>query len=77
MATHDRIAGMGSYYKEAYWTFDNDGPILLDLGIIKDTVEKLLPPKMHVYRCIGFQIEKLSYDMGVEHEWDGYCCASH
>ncbi len=77
LAVHDPISGVGNYFNEAYWAFDKDGPTPLDLDIIKQTVDKLLPPNMHVYRGIGFQIEALSYDMGlVQDAPDGGCCAS-
>lgn len=65
LAVHDPISGNGNYFNEAYWTFDTNGPIPLDLGIIKQSITKILPPNAHVYRGIGFDIETLSYDMGL------------
>jgi hypothetical protein len=77
LAVHDPIPGVGNYFNEAYWTFDEDGPIPLNLDIIKQTVDKLLPPNMQVYRGVGFQIEALSYDMGLlQDSPEGGCCAS-
>jgi hypothetical protein len=75
LAAHDPVSGVGNLFFEAYWTFDKDGPIPLDLGIIKQIVDKLLPPEMHIYRGLGFQIESLEYDMGTIQEWDGNCCS--
>jgi hypothetical protein len=74
LAAHDPVAGVGHYFFEAYWTFDKDGPMPLDLGIIKQTVDKLLPPNVHIYRGLGFQIETLEYDMGTLQDSDGPCC---
>jgi hypothetical protein len=70
LAVHDPIAGVGNYFNEAYWTFDKDGPIPLNLSIVKETVDKLLPPHVQVYRGIGFGIETLSYDMGLIQDTD-------
>jgi hypothetical protein len=70
LAAHDPISGNGNYFYEAYWTFDKDGPIPLDLSIIKQTVTKILPANVHVYRGIGFDIETLSYDMGLLQDSD-------
>lgn len=70
LAEHDPISGVGNYFHEAYWTFDKDGPVPLDLSIIKQTVAKVLPANVHVYRGIGFDIETLSYDMGLLQDSD-------
>jgi hypothetical protein len=59
LAVHDPISGNGNYYNEAYWTFDTDGPIPLNLSIIQDTVEKILPKGARVYRGFGFEIADL------------------
>jgi hypothetical protein len=77
LAAHDPIPGNGNYFNEAYWTFDKDGPIPLDLSIIKETVDKVLPANMHVYRGVGFDIETLTYDMGLTQDpASGECCGS-
>ena len=77
LAVHDRVSGNGGYFNEAYWTFDKDGPIPLDLSVIKETVEKLLPANVHVDRGIGFEIETLSYDTGlIQDPANGECCGS-
>lgn len=71
LVTHDRITGIGNDYDEAYWTFDKDGPILLDFqspfakSKAFTIAEKLLPAGMHVRRGGGFDIQTLSYDMPV------------
>lgn len=70
LAVHDPVPGVGNYFLEAYWTFDADGPIPLDLSIIQKTVNKILPSNAHVYRGWGFDIETLSYDMGLIQDTD-------
>ena len=70
LAVHDPISGMGNYFNEAYWTFDTNGPIPLDLSIIKQSIARILPSNAHVYRGIGFDIGTLSYDMGLIQDTD-------
>src|SRR5262249_40987952 len=43
LATHDQINGSCGCYNEAYWSFDKDGPIFLDLSGIEPTARRLLP----------------------------------
>lgn len=70
LAVHDPVPGVGAYFLEGYWTFDEHGPIPLDLGIIRETVNKILPSNVRVYRGRGFNIETLSYDMGLMQDTD-------
>jgi len=42
LATDDYFTGNAALRDEAYWTFDKDGPILLDLSIIDKAVENLV-----------------------------------
>jgi hypothetical protein len=80
LVTRDRVPGTGNEYNEAYWTFDEKGPILLDSvgqfsnGAVHATAEKLLPSGMRVRKGGGFDIQTLSYEMGVWQEGDANCC---
>ena len=80
LVTRDRVPGTGNYYNEAYWTFDEKGPILLDFqgqfsnSAAYATAEKLLPSGMRLRKGGGFSIQALSYDMGVWQEDDANCC---
>lgn len=60
LATHDQVSGTGGYWLEAYWTFDKNGPIPLDLKIVSDTVDDLMDPADRRDRAYDFDIEGLS-----------------
>jgi hypothetical protein len=80
LVTRDRVPGTGNGYDEAYWTFDKDGPILLDFqgpfskGAAYAIAEKLLPSGMQLDKGGGFDIQTLTYDTGVWQKGDGGCC---
>jgi hypothetical protein len=63
-----------------YWTFDKDGPMPLDLGIIDDTVRTLLPPDRSLPATgrayEGFDVAALSYSAAVSQPVDAPCCAT-
>jgi hypothetical protein len=66
LATHDQVNGTCGCYNEAYWSFDKNGPILLDSRIIWDAVKKLvqlLPTGSHEpsNSWPGFDIQNLSF----------------
>jgi hypothetical protein len=76
LSTHDRVPGTGNFYNEAYWTFDNDGPIALDLDVIEEAVGTVVPDGMGVWKGGGFDVASLSYEAGVWKEGDANCCPS-
>ncbi|HEY4838081.1 MAG TPA: hypothetical protein VIH72_05715 [Candidatus Acidoferrales bacterium] len=76
LVTNDRISGTGNDYNEAYWTFDKEGPILLDMNLVDETVGSLLPDGMDVQKGGAFEIGTLTYDSAVWKEGDGGCCPS-
>lgn len=76
LATHDRLSGTGNFYNEAYWAFDKDGPIALDLSVIDETVGNLTPSGMDVRKGGGFEIRSLTYKASVYKEKDPNCCPS-
>jgi hypothetical protein len=61
LATHDQVHGTCGCYNEAYWSFDKDGPVLLDLRVVYDTAQKLLAPGASTRKGWGFDIQKLTY----------------
>src|SRR4029077_10479763 len=68
LVTRDRN---GREYNEAYWAFDADGPIPLDLSVINNTLKDLLPPGDEVRGDYGLNIAGLCYSSIV---WkDGEC----
>jgi len=76
LVTHDLVSGTGNFYVEEYWTFDNQGPIPLDQGIIDETLKKLLPKEKSVWKGGGFDIGKMCYAQSVWQDGDGNCCPS-
>jgi hypothetical protein len=60
LATDDPVSGTGGYWLEAYWTFDKNGPIPLDLKIVSATVDDLMTPDDRRDRAYAFDIEGLS-----------------
>ena len=76
LATRDRVSGNGNFYIEEYWTFDKQGPIPLDQGVIYETLKKLLPKGKDVLNGGGFDIGKLCYAMPVWQVGDAHCCPS-
>lgn len=76
LATQDRLSGTGNFYNEAYWAFDKDGPILLDLNLVDETAGKLTPTGMEVRKGGGFSIRSLTYESPAYKENDANCCPS-
>lgn len=64
LATHDQVTGSGGYWLEEYWTFDKDGPIPLDLGVVDETVRNLMGPEDRTDRGYQFDIQTLSVSYG-------------
>ena len=76
LATHDLLSGTGNFYNEAYWAFDKNGPIRLDLSLVDETVGNLMPSGMDVKKGGGFAIRSLTYEASVYKEKDPNCCPS-
>lgn len=60
LATHDQVRGTCGCYNEAYWSFDNDGPILLDERAFEIT-EKLIGPGASLDKGPQFDIQTLTF----------------
>jgi hypothetical protein len=76
LASHDRVPGTGNFYNEAYWTFDKDGPIPLDLNVIDEAVDSVIPAGMGLSKGGGFDVTWMSFDSGIWKDGDGGCCPS-
>jgi hypothetical protein len=63
-------------YNEAYWTFDTNGPILLDLSVIETTLKGLLPQGDEVRGDYGLDLTGLCYYSVVWKEGECNACAS-
>ena len=63
-------------YNEAYWSFNADGPILLDLNVIGNTLSKLLPAGDEVRGDYGLDMAGLCYHSAVWKSSDCNACAS-
>jgi hypothetical protein len=63
-------------YNEAYWTFDADGPILLDLTVIDNTLKGVLPPGHEVRGDYGLDIKGLCYHSNVWKTGECSACTS-
>lgn len=63
LASKDEISGhTGGGFQEEYWTFDQNGPIPLDLSVVDRTVHNLLPKGFAIVSNSGFNMEKLSFE---------------
>jgi hypothetical protein len=60
LATHDQISGTCGCYNEAYWSFDNQGPILLHVDAY-EIAQKLLGPGAFLDKGPQFDIQTLSF----------------
>lgn len=76
LANQDRLSGTGSFYDEAYWAFDKDGPILLDMNLVDETAGNLTPTGMEIRKGGGFAIRSLTYESPAYKEHDPNCCPS-
>jgi hypothetical protein len=74
LATRDRN-GRHSW-NEAYWTFDTEGPILLDLKVIDSALKNLLPSGYEVRWDYGLNMDALCYQSIVWKEGECNACAS-
>jgi hypothetical protein len=75
LATTDPISGNGGRLEELYWTFDKDGPILLDVtDKIDEILKKLLPKGLIIMNGGGFNVRTLTYGMPVWKPGDAHCC---
>ena len=59
LATHDQINGTCGCYNEAYWSFDNQGPILLHVDAY-EIAQNLLGPGAFLDKGPQFDIQTLS-----------------
>ena len=77
LATTDLVSGNGNWRAEAYWAFDKDGPIELDVtGRVQEIQKKLLPEGSAVMNGSGFNIQTLRYATPVWKQGDAHCCPS-
>jgi hypothetical protein len=75
LVTRDTVKGNCGCYAEAYWSFDKDGPFFLDLGVIGDTVEKLVFQGT-IGRGANFDIQTLSFKTRIAEPGDAMCCST-
>jgi len=67
------INGNGGIVVQAYWTFDEMGPISIDFeSLISSTLHRLVPEGTDSYTSMGFSIEKMVYDNEVWKEADSH-----
>lgn len=63
-------------WNEAYWVFDADGPILLDLQVIDAAVHTLLPPDHEVRWDYDLNMDSMCYQSIVWKTGECNACAS-
>jgi hypothetical protein len=70
LVTEDPVMGVGGLSLRAYWTFDKQGPIILDFGEIDEAINDFLPDGYYVEEgdYSGFNIGALTYEAPV---WKG------
>ena len=61
LATHDQINGTCGCYNEAYWTFDNEGPIRLRVDAFGDAERLLGPGGALDSKGVQFDIQSLAF----------------
>jgi hypothetical protein len=71
LATTDHVSGTGGYRIEAYWAFDKDGPVPLDLSQIEPIVRELLPAGYSLYGIPYFFGRGLSFENLACTRWNG------
>ena len=74
LCTRDPINGSAGGFQSMYWTFDEDGPIVLDTGVIGETLNKLLPYGVYAGRGTDFDIQALTFAGPVTKATDALCC---
>jgi hypothetical protein len=75
LATHDPQPGTGVFSYKAYWWFGNaKGPVLVDLAVIWDAAQSVLPQGMGVWKGNGLNFEELNYKVAVWKAGDANCC---
>jgi hypothetical protein len=74
LESDDAVSGNGRYHLQAYWTFDEIGPIFLDTAILEEALGKLLPPSLHAGRGTYFDIQTLTLKGPVARD-PAACCA--
>ncbi|MBI5083027.1 MAG: hypothetical protein HZB13_00290, partial [Acidobacteria bacterium] len=76
LATRDRMSGTGANYVEAYWVFDDGGPVLLDQSVILSALKEVLPKGLGVWKGYGLDMKNLCFRMPVWRDGDANCCPS-
>jgi hypothetical protein len=75
LASTDPWIGNSGQRMDVYWTFDKDGPILLDVDHqIDEILKKLLPKGRIIMNGGGFNVQTLTYGMPVWKPRDPHCC---
>lgn len=64
------MSGTGAFYLEHYWAFDETGPCWLDLTVIRNALNEILPNGHGVWKGYGFDIKSLCYRMPVWKDGD-------
>jgi hypothetical protein len=75
LATTDPLRGNDGEAVEDYWTFDEEGPIELDvIDQIMEIEHKLLPSDLRIRKGGGFDVRTLTYSMVAWKGEDANCC---
>jgi hypothetical protein len=75
LASTDPYSGNTGQRAEVYWTFDKDGPILLDVDhVIDETLKKVRPKGMRIMNGGGFDVRTLTYSQLAWKAGDPHCC---
>ena len=75
LASTDPWTGNSGQRTEVYWTFDKDGPLLLDVdGKIEEALKELRPKEFIIVGGGGFNARTLTYGMPLWKPRDPHCC---
>lgn len=74
LASTDPWAGNSGQRTEIYWTFDKDGPLLLDIdGKIQEALKEFRPKELIIMGGGGFDLRTLTYGMPLWKPNDPHC----
>jgi hypothetical protein len=75
LASTDPWNGNTGTRQEIYWTFDKDGPLLLDVDhVIDEILKKVRPEGLIIRNGGGFDVRTLTYSQLLWKPRDPHCC---
>lgn len=75
LAPTDPWVGNSGQRTDVYWTFDKDGPLLLDIdGKVEEALKEFRPKEFIIMGGGGFDIRTLTYGMPLWKPRDPHCC---